>query len=203
MWLLSIIFLIRRLYLDERINKNNHMIGKLPKVTTSHRVLNLSDRILLLSSICQRMLFALPIQIGSAAVLPIRNPVTSDREAIIAYVHFKMPFESSNLQGSGPIFPNWTLKAGGRSRFDRFDLDMAPYVGLDIASIFRAQMSGLGLGHIIVCCVLCYSSLCYMVVYSMILYRILYKPAPDRACSRVSVSASIGNNTYYCYYHYC
>ena len=36
MWLLSIIFLIRWLYLNERISSNTHLIGKLPKIITSH-----------------------------------------------------------------------------------------------------------------------------------------------------------------------
>ena len=36
MWLLPIIFLIRWLYSNGRISNNNHRIGKLPKVITSH-----------------------------------------------------------------------------------------------------------------------------------------------------------------------
>ena len=36
MRLLSIVFLIRWLYLNERIQSNNHPIGKLPKVIASH-----------------------------------------------------------------------------------------------------------------------------------------------------------------------
>ena len=33
--------------------------------------------------------------------LRVSNPRTT------AYCHFKMPFESSNLPGAGPIFPDW------------------------------------------------------------------------------------------------
>ena len=36
MWLLSIFFLIRWLYLNQRISNNNHPIGKLPRVVASH-----------------------------------------------------------------------------------------------------------------------------------------------------------------------
>ena len=36
--------------------------------------------------------------------LRVSNPRT------IAYVHFKMPFESSNILGAGPISPDWTFE---------------------------------------------------------------------------------------------
>ena len=48
----------------------------------------------------------------------------------VTYVHFNLPFESSNLPGAGPIFQIAFLKTGCRSRFDRFDFDMVRYVSL-------------------------------------------------------------------------
>ena len=35
---------------------------------------------------------------------------SSSPRAVIAYFHFRMPFESSNLPGVGPIFPDWAFE---------------------------------------------------------------------------------------------
>ena len=43
---------------------------------------------------------------------------------IVAYFHFRMSFENLNPPGAGPIFPDWTLRAGRTSEASRTRLGL-------------------------------------------------------------------------------